>query len=511
MQSDSNPSLTETSRGAARCGAGFREDRDGWIYVHVAGTPYDRGYQHGWLLADEIRAAINAIEFLIWEDFATPFSWWAENARAMWLDMLTGDLRGKLTDRSGSSVIEELRGIADGANARREGQQHLISIDDLLGWNGYPELVCQWFPAVQRKELTPAVPLPVQNPAPPPPAKTLAPAAALWSSPVPVFFPFNRHHCSAFVATGDWTADGKIVAAHTTWQRFANGDSYNVILSLEPPAAEGYPILMQTAPGYVASSMDFGQNAAGLVAASTSIDSDGFEPTGLPYFMRARRAGQRATTIEQWVDLFRQESNGGYANSWLLAEGRTGRIAAYELTLQHEEQQTTITSGAYASCNIPLSTIIRVQDTGGSGWDNILMSGARRVRFEQLLEQHKGHIDVAVAQAILSDHHDPYSRSDTPSGRTICGHFDTDKGSGHGPFYPWGSLDGKVTTSALLERQTMSARWGRACGTPFIAAQFFADNPQYRWMRDLTKDRPSRNWTEFHWGRQDEQQRELPQ
>ena len=168
--------------------------------------------------------------------------------------------------------------------------------------------------------------------------------------------------------------------------------------------------------------------------------------------------------------------------------------------------QTPLASGAYASCNIPLSPVIRVQDTDGSAWDNILKSGARRVRFEQLLEQHKGHIDVAVAQAILSDHHDPYTRNNTPSGRTICGHSDTDERAGHGPFYPWGSLDGKVTTSELLQRHTMLARWGRACGTPFDAAQFFADNPQYRWMSKVTRDRPSRNWAEFHWRRQDEQQ-----
>ena len=502
MQSHISPSLTETTREAARCGPGFREDREGWIYVHIAGTPYDRGYQHGWLLADEIRAAIKSIEFLIWEDSATPFSWWAANARAMWHDMLASDKNGQLIDQSGSSILQELHGIVDGANARRDDRQHLISIDDLLGWNGYPELFCQWFPAVQKGRLKPAVPLPSQIPAqgadlPEAPIAPLRVARAI--APVSLFRPpsVGSHHCSAFIATGEWTADGKIVAAHTTWQRFANGDSYNVILSLEPPASEGNRILMQTAPGYVASSMDFGQNAAGLVAASTSIDGEGFEPTGLPYFMRARRAGQRATSIEDWIDLFRDANNGGYANSWLLAEGHTGRIAAYELTLQHEERQTPITSGVYASCNIPLSTVIRVQEAGGAGWDNVLRNGGRRARFDQLLEQHKGHIDVAVAQAILSDHYDHFTRGNNPSGRTICGHCDTDERSLHGPFYPWGSLDGKVTTSTLLDRQTMLARWGRACGAAFDAARFFTDNPQYQWMSGLTKDRPSRDWAAF--------------
>src|SRR5271165_7184947 len=192
---------------------------------------------------------------------------------------------------------------------------------------------------------------------------------------------------------------------------------------------------MQTAPGYVASSMDFGQNAAGFIAVSTSIDSNGFLPDGLPYFFRARRAGQAAGAIEQWVELFREGNNGGYANSWLLAEAGGGRIAAYELTARHEELQKPLTSGAYFGCNIPISTVVRMQDSGGAGFDNILKSGSRRVRFERLLADRRGAIDEIAAQAILSDHYDVYTRKDSPSGRTVCGHFDVDDGAhggGHG-------------------------------------------------------------------------------
>ena len=32
----------------------FREDKDGWIYVHLEGTPNQIGYQHGYHLAAEI-------------------------------------------------------------------------------------------------------------------------------------------------------------------------------------------------------------------------------------------------------------------------------------------------------------------------------------------------------------------------------------------------------------------------------------------------------------------------
>lgn len=489
MSSSLTPSSNETATPTAGHDPSIREDREGWIFVHVEGPPYERGWQHGRLLAKEIRAAISAIDELLWMDTATRFDWWAANSHAMWHDMLATDNGGRLTDKSGSRLLDELRGIADGANADRKESERSISVDDVLGWNGYPEMICQWFPAVQRG-LKPAVPMPPEFP---------AEGLARQATPLPLFRPF-QHHCSAFVATGDWTADRGVVIAHTTWQRFANGDSYNVILSLKPPHDEGYPILMQTAPGYLASSMDFGQNAAGVAAVSTSINGVGFRPDGLPYFMRARRAGQQATTIDEWVKLFRDGNNGGYANSWLLAETKHNLIAAYELTLQHEELQRPTDSGTFFSCNIPISTVIRVQETGGSGYDDIRSNGARRVQFMRLLAEHKGRIDSETAKKIISDHHDPYTKTETPCGRTICGHIDNDDGhlgGGQGPYYPWGSLDGKVTTAGLLRRSAFEARWGRACGTPFEAKPFFERNPQFEWMRHLTDDRPTRDWTEF--------------
>jgi hypothetical protein len=489
MSSRSNPSSNKSTTPTTDHDPSIREEREGWIFVHVEGKPYARGWQHGRHLAKEIRAAISSIDELLWMDTATRFDWWAANARSMWHDTLATDNGGRLKDKSGSRLLDELRGIADGANTDRKESERWISVDDLLGWNGYPEMICQWFPAVQ-SGLKPAVSLPAEfSPG------GLAPRATR----LPLFHPFH-HHCSAFVATGDWTADGGVVAAHTTWQRFANGDSYNVVLSLKPPRDEGYPILMQTAPGYIASSMDFGQNAAGVVAVSTSINGNGFKPDGLPYFMRARRAGQRATTIDEWVELFREGNNGGYANSWLLAETKNNLISAYELTLHHEERQRATSSGTFFGCNIPISTVIRVQETGSSGYDDIRSNGARRVSFLRLLAEHKGRIDSKKAKKIISDHNDPYTKTKTPSGRTICGHIDNDDGSvggGHGPYYPWGSLDGKVTTATLLKRNAFEARWGRACGTPFDVNPFFESNPQYEWMRRFTHDRPTRNWTEF--------------
>ena len=107
-----------------------------------------------------------------------------------------------------------------------------------------------------------------------------------------------------------------------------------------------------------------------------------------------------------------------------------------------------------------------------------------------------------MAKAIIADHQDVYLNAEFPCGRTICGHFDNDDqrygGGGHGPYYPWGSLDGKVTTGELALDMTLLARWGRACGAPLDAGRFLADHPQYRWLQGYMKDRPTRPWRAFN-------------
>jgi len=78
-------------------------------------------------------------------------------------------------------------------------------------------------------------------------------------------------------------------------KRFANGDAYNIILDLNPDAGERQ--VMQSVPGYVYSSTDFCVTGGGLVVAETSLDVNGFDPNGLPNFLRTRRACQFARTI----------------------------------------------------------------------------------------------------------------------------------------------------------------------------------------------------------------------
>ena len=49
-------------------------------------------------------------------------------------------------------------------------------------------------------------------------------------------------HCSAFVATGSYTQDGKVVIAHNDWTDYMDGERWNIIFDIVP--AKGNRILM---------------------------------------------------------------------------------------------------------------------------------------------------------------------------------------------------------------------------------------------------------------------------
>src|SRR3984957_2904488 len=52
---------TQKGSDDSRLAKSYRFDRGGWIYVHLEGSPHDIGYQHGYLLADEIADAFSAV------------------------------------------------------------------------------------------------------------------------------------------------------------------------------------------------------------------------------------------------------------------------------------------------------------------------------------------------------------------------------------------------------------------------------------------------------------------
>jgi hypothetical protein len=274
------------------------------------------------------------------------------------------------------------------------------------------------------------------------------------------------------------------------------GARYNVILDISPK--EGKRFIMQTMPGTISSGTDWYLSEAGLVIAETTITGmTTFNPSGLPYFLRSRKAVQYAKNIDGWVKIMIEENNGGYADDWLIGDIRTGEIAWLELgTFNHKIERTR--NGVFVGSNIATSTEVR-SETKLDYEDRASTCTARQLRLRELVQTNERQLNAEVAKVLLADHRDSYTKSNMPSRNSICGHIESDERGvpewEYGPYYPGGCFDGKITDSKLAEKGKFWAHWGRPCDMPFEAETLLRKHPEYDWQRPRLKDVIPYPWT----------------
>jgi hypothetical protein len=200
------------------------------------------------------------------------------------------------------------------------------------------------------------------------------------------------------------------------------------------------------------------------------------------------------------VSIMRKGNNGGYANNWLIGDRKTGEIAYLELGLKHTPLWRT-KDGYFVSSNFPRDPkLIRTEIVGYNPADLSKSNNARRVRWEQIIREYEGEIDVAAAEKFLGDHQDSYLKTNQPDGRTLCGHIDQSSSGideDWGAYYPAGAVQGKVTSSSLAAHMSFIARAGHPCGEDFLAKPFLDAHPQYAWQAPVLKDMKSGPWTTF--------------
>jgi hypothetical protein len=309
-------------------------------------------------------------------------------------------------------------------------------------------------------------------------------------------------NCSALVATGSYTKDHKIVIAHNNWTGVYQGARWNIIFDIIPQ--KGYRILMDGYPGVITSNDDFGVNASGIAITETTITQfHGYDPNGIPEFVRSRKAMQYASSIDDYVKIMVEGNNGGYANDWLIADNKTNEIAQLELGLKHWKVWRT-KDGYYAGSNWARDPEVIRDDTTFNPDDKSSSPNARRVRWEQLVEQNKGKIDVAMAEQFLADHFDTFQNKEEANERTLCGHVETSPRGipewDWGPYYPGGSVQGKAMDSTLAKSMSFYARRGHPCGTDFLADDFLKKHPEYEWERSVMPDMKAGPWSLFKAG-----------
>ena len=455
-ESSARPALAAQAADARLAGA-YRFERGGWIYLHLQGTPEQVGYQHGYLLAPEIADAFAAIKLDDTHSTQRPWEFFREAAHNMLWPHIEPEYQA------------ELKGITEGVNAR--GVK--MDIDDVVALNAFEELPEYYVPWYNEQHKVAGAP----------DIKT-------------------QGNCSAFVATGSWTKDGQIVIAHNNWTNYMTGERWRIIFDIVPE--HGYRILMDGFPGVITSDDDFGINSDGLMVTETTITQfHGWNPDGIPEFERSRKALQYAGSIDDYVKIMLDGNNGGYANDWLLGDRKTGEIAQLELGLRAYKLYRT-KDGAFVGSNFTSDPEVTKLDTTFDLTNMETSPNARHTRWDELMKQYKGKIDVQLAEKFEADHYDAYAKREVADQRTLCGHADVAANGipvwDWGPHFPGGAVQGKVTDSKMAEQMSLIAHTGHPCGENFYAKPFLKAHPEYDWQAPELRDMIAGPWTQFHSG-----------
>jgi hypothetical protein len=323
-----------------RSGSGYRYPQAGWIVLHIEGEPYQRGLQHGRLLAPEITAYVKCS--------ATQYSPKAPDETWKVIRTMVNALFVRQFE---PEYLEEMKGIADGAaaaGAKFDGRP--IDLTDIVALNCWPEID-------SLEEAVEALPTGLEGKRFPKEQPRRMPST-------------SEGHCSAFAATGPATADGKIVFGHITMWSLRPSRYFNVWLDVQP--AKGHRVMMQAFPGGIQSGMDYYMNSAGLLVTETTLKQTRFDVKGLALAGRIRKVLQYADSIDAAVEILKTANNGLYTNEWLLADTKTNEIAMFELGTHHSHLYRSSkgewfggAEGFYWGCNNTKDLQVRLETIPG--------------------------------------------------------------------------------------------------------------------------------------------------
>jgi len=432
-------------------------NKNGWTYISIQGSPKTRGYKYGNLCANDFKEIQQMLKFYIYESYGKPWDYFIEE--------ISKDFK-EMTKKEFPEYYEEIQGIAEGCNDAGTS----TSFDEILAWNFYMSIP-DWYST---------------------------------KSGTHVGKEGGAHRndkCSAFIAVGDWTTDGKIVVGHNSFTEYIDGQYFNIILDLLPE--KGNRFIMQTAPCWIWSGTDFFVTSSGIIGTETTIGGFQVYEKNIPICYRIRNVMQYANTIDECNQMLIDGNSGDYANSWLFGDIKTNEISRIELGFKYQNIEKT-KNGYYIGFNAPYDPRIRNLEVNNSGFYDIRRhQGARRVRLTELLEKYKGKLNIEIAKTIMADHYDVYLKKNNPCSRTVCSHYDLDareymsQPDRPKPFAPHGAVDGIICDTNLAKQMAFIGRFGNSCGIPFNKTTFCKEHIQYANFCPYLKDRPKQPWTLF--------------
>jgi|AntAceMinimDraft_17_1070374.scaffolds.fasta_scaffold03535_2 hypothetical protein len=389
-------------------GKGFLEEKQGIKVLHLKGAPYERGYQHGVLLKDEIlevlTSGLTGAAAVITKATGNDFSLTIKK-------MMVG---AKTMERYiPLELKEEIRGIADGiADAGIS-----LTYDDVLLWN---TMYDQWCFYAHPNYADP------NNP------------------PIRCSYPPG---CSSFSAWGRATLDGKMIFGKNMDNLNLPGIIENRILVIVDPE-HGYGHAFITHPGMLAIDGGINEDGIAMMTHYSASVNEGLQGCGIGVLTRLILS--KVHRIEDAIELLTVYPKCTGIN-YHVADSKVNRavvieVSATEVEARYPEQDKDIlwTTNhfncypewkGYTGYNMVLgqapvygladvTTIERWQNSLIDRKNNIIPAAGRFKRYEQLLKENYGKITIENGIKMLSDRYDPYTGEERSWTEPSPGHND---------------------------------------------------------------------------------------
>ena len=427
------------------------KNKQGWVCVSIHGTPYQRGFAHGYLLHKELQTVQSVFVYLVESEYKVSYKQYIDDCKSIITPILSNQY---------PEIYHELQGITAGFAAKTT--HNPMTLDELIGWNSMMSMYTHYQPASR------------------------------------------ADRCSAFIACGNATEKGDIVMAHNSHSDYVFGRVSNIILQIHPD--KGHVFIMQCSPGYVASGMDWFVTEKGIMGCETTIGGFLKKPDfqkGTPYFCRIREAMQYGNDLDDYARIMTTKNAGDYPCGWMFGDTNKSEIMFCELGLKytHVERKK---DGIFYGMNAAVNEKIRKEETNDKTyWRTSETSGARNVRLHVLLyETYQNKINIYNAKKIIADHHDVFLDTNTKgNSRTLCKHseHDTQNTTKRHP-RAFGAIDGKVINSAMAKKMSFVGRFGSSCGQGFRVKRFTQKhNTRKNKRKNKTMSKYLRNIPSYKW------------
>jgi hypothetical protein len=392
-------------------GPAFRYDDKGWIFVHIEGKPYQRGYQYGYLLAEEIVAYMNKLAYQTNRD--DTWNGWRQLRRVT---------DAVLLRKYDEEYLEEMKGIADGAAKNGATfQDRPVDFLDIVTINSSIDIGQMW------RSLS-RTPHPLSG-------------RSFLKNEEELNIDYRTHKCSGFLANGPASKDGKIVFGQIFMWSGYTGVHWNVICDIVPE--KGHRLVYETFPGGIHSGADFYLNETGLMMGETTVNQTPLDIDGTPQSNRIRKAAQYASSIDEAVKILAHKNNGMYTNDWLMGDTKTNEIAIFLLGTKKNKLWRSSTGefpggtkGFYWSNNNNKDKEVRKEYIAGSSnapYDVVFSPWSRDLAFNRFFKEHNGKIDAIAGVNLWAT----------------------------APINMPHACDGKVTTSEMAENMVFLAHFGK--------------------------------------------------